>query len=349
MKPGRTMSIPVSIDPQVSDRVPLDSRCDEGVDANLARYPPFDTCFPGIEMLSEEPPVFLVHDFLSSDECDALRTAAEKEVLRRVEYSGSFVLLDREKLRPLPFLCLTSAIPSIIKGLENGADMPDTAIKVAESVTIAAAAMLGLLKVIPWSIEQALNRLGGGAVFTGTKWATDSLDRLSQSRGEEEEGPAAAAAVAYSEFLNRTSKLLQIPDDKHQLERPTVTRYSSGEFQRIHTDARPPVPANALYTTAETEREENKGECESGKTMIDFLILLRTLMYAYGDKGDPDGLEEFLANGGQRLAQCIVYLNSLSEDQEGQTAFHDKELGGLEVTPKKVHPLVIDLANRVDG
>jgi len=296
MKPGRTMSIPVSIDPQVSDRVPLDSRCDEGVDANLARYPPFDTCFPGIEMLSEEPPVFLVHDFLSSDECDALRTAAEKEVLRRVEYSGSFVLLDREKLRPLPFLCLTSAIPSIIKGLENGADMPDTAIKVAESVTIAAAAMLGLLKVIPWSIEQALNRLGGGAVFTGTKWATDSLDRLSQSRGEEEEGPAAAAAVAYSEFLNRTSKLLQIPDDKHQLERPTVTRYSSGEFQRIHTDARPP--------------------------------------------GDPDGLEEFLANGGQRLAQCIVYLNSLSEDQEGQTAFHDKELGGLEVTPEKGCALV---------
>jgi len=64
------------------------------------------------------------------------------------------------------------------------------------------------------------------------------------------------------------------------------------------------------------------------------------LMYPFGNKGDPDGLGEFLANGGQRLAQCIVYLNSLSEAQEGQTAFHDKELGGLEVTPKKGCALV---------
>merc|ERR1712048_758923 len=50
---------------------------------------------------------------------------------------------------------------------------------------------------------------------------------------------------------------------------------------------------------------------------------------------DPGKLEEYFATGGQRLYQCLCYLNDVPVEDGGCTAFHHPALGGLEVQPRK--------------
>lgn len=73
-------------------------------------------------------------------------------------------------------------------------------------------------------------------------------------------------------------------------------RYFTGEYQRVHFDARPP--------------------------------------------GDSQGAADWLAAGGQRLVQCVVYINSMTAEQGGSTAFHHPLLKGLAVQPKQGAALV---------
>mmetsp|Transcript_1192 Transcript_1192/g.2230 ORF Transcript_1192/g.2230 Transcript_1192/m.2230 type:complete len:392 (-) Transcript_1192:321-1496(-) len=279
----------MEVSPEAVERGSIGADLDRGapMDSRLEAYPPFDANYPGVEQIHSEPPVFLVHGLLSDAQCDALVEAARSESLGRIRYSGNFILLDQEKLRPLVPLCLVAGVPPIVHALEQGDALPSALGPAAASAGFAALAMAGLVKAVPMALEKVLWAVGGGACFTGTKWGTDSLEA---THG------AGAAADAYAAFLANAQRVLFCAE-KERFERPTVTRYGPGEFQRVHTDARPP--------------------------------------------GDPDGLDLFLANGGQRLAQCIVYLNSLDgETQKGHTAFHAPELQGLKVTPKKGTALV---------
>ena len=46
-----------------------------------------------------------------------------------------------------------------------------------------------------------------------------------------------------------------------------------------------------------------------------------------------ESLEDFESSGlGQRLVQCVVYLNDLPEGGGGETMFHHPDLSGLKVT-----------------
>merc|ERR1719453_2977948 len=50
---------------------------------------------------------------------------------------------------------------------------------------------------------------------------------------------------------------------------------------------------------------------------------------------EPGKEEEYLADGGQRLAQCLVYLNDVPKEDGGSTKFFHPSVNGLEVQPKK--------------
>eukprot|EP00877_Chromochloris_zofingiensis_P004495 jgi/Chrzof1/14046/Cz08g22140.t1 len=64
--------------------------------------------------------------------------------------------------------------------------------------------------------------------------------------------------------------------------------------------------------------------------------------------GDSQGVQEFLKCGGQRLVQCVVYLNTLSKGGGGGTAFHHPCLKGLIVQPQQGNALVFFPASK-DG
>eukprot|EP00878_Enallax_costatus_P024843 GHUV01026535.1.p1 GENE.GHUV01026535.1~~GHUV01026535.1.p1 ORF type:complete len:202 (+),score=31.89 GHUV01026535.1:238-843(+) len=56
--------------------------------------------------------------------------------------------------------------------------------------------------------------------------------------------------------------------------------------------------------------------------------------------GDSQGASAWLAAGGQRLVQIVVYLNTMSAAQGGATAFHHPVLKGLSVQPEQGAALV---------
>lgn len=65
-------------------------------------------------------------------------------------------------------------------------------------------------------------------------------------------------------------------------------------------------------------------------------------------KGDSQGAEEFMRQGGQRLVQCVVYLDSLEPSQGGGTEFHHSSVKQLVVQPERGAALVFFPAFR-DG
>lgn len=44
--------------------------------------------FPGLELIHEEPPVYIAHGFLSPEDCEALQRSAEGGQLPRLEYDN---------------------------------------------------------------------------------------------------------------------------------------------------------------------------------------------------------------------------------------------------------------------
>lgn len=60
---------------------------------SATQYPYIDLDYPGLEMVNAEPPVFVVHDFLTPEQCAELKTLAATGALRPVAYNDA-VLFD---------------------------------------------------------------------------------------------------------------------------------------------------------------------------------------------------------------------------------------------------------------
>jgi hypothetical protein len=188
------------------------------------------------------------------------------------------VLLDTHRLWPL---ALVVAVGAAFDTLHGGAAAAALAAGGGSGPgALAAAAAPALLKwaagvgTLVGAAHVAARRAIGGRVFTGTKWTVASLFGRSSSDAGGSSGDAggsngdaggssdaseqAAARAAAARFVRATAALLGTPPA--HLEPPTVTRYQSGQQQRVHFDGRP--------------------------------------------AGDPSGLAEFMAAGGQRLVQA---------------------------------------------
>eukprot|EP00467_Chlorarachnion_reptans_P016312 CAMPEP_0114503692 /NCGR_PEP_ID=MMETSP0109-20121206/9790_1 /TAXON_ID=29199 /ORGANISM="Chlorarachnion reptans, Strain CCCM449" /LENGTH=401 /DNA_ID=CAMNT_0001681751 /DNA_START=191 /DNA_END=1396 /DNA_ORIENTATION=- len=251
----------------------------------LARksYPKINLEAPGVRVLNEEPPVYMVDNFLETSECDALIEAAESGELEQVKYSGAFVLLDHKRLWPIFPMIFLSAVPgSHALGSPPSIETFEKYLQVLGPNALLVGTMILLVPRIIETLTPILTK-SSGAQFKGAKWV--GIGALDESH---------PAKRAQESLLKRAEDLFYAR--RKQFERPTVTRYQKGQGQAVHSDAYPPA--------------------------------------------EPGKLQEYLAGGGQRLAQCLVYLNDVPSADGGSTKFFHPVLNGLEVQPKKGSALV---------
>lgn len=131
-------------------------------------YHPIDLNYPGMEVLNEEPPVYLVHNFLSRQACSALIRAANQGRLPLVEYDNRAVI----NKRATRWLALPGVLLCVVPFLFHPeADLAATATTVASSAALFGAFTAVLWRLLPAMVLQAKM---GGKIFTGTKWSTEA-------------------------------------------------------------------------------------------------------------------------------------------------------------------------------
>jgi hypothetical protein len=168
-------------------------------------YPYIDHSWPGLEVVNDEPPVYVASGVLNQKECTALIAAAEKGVLQPVSYNDA-VLFDNQRLLPLLLVVLGGCIPDLIHlySDHNNPTMQQLILSALHGMGIWAGIAGLLALVIKMVVQQSIQ----GKVFTGQKWSLATA-------------PAPAAA-ATANFLQQLSAILRIPVT--HLELPTLTR-----------------------------------------------------------------------------------------------------------------------------
>jgi hypothetical protein len=170
-------------------------------------YPHINRHFPGLELVHEEPPVYVAHNFMSPHDCMELRRSAEGGELPRLEYDNA-VLLDTHRLWPLLAVVLAGAAFDTWHsgGLAAAAGSTDALLAAAGPALLKWGVAVGGLLAAALA---AMRGLVGGRVFTGTKWTAAQVE------------PRHPTAPAMARFLHRSAQLLEIPADR--LEPPTVS------------------------------------------------------------------------------------------------------------------------------
>lgn len=235
-----------------------------------------------VTKLREDPPMWLIDNFVSKGDCEALIQEGQDGSLPGKVYEGSFVLFDEERLKPLilvPFLCAAASF--------NFHDSDYSAGFIAFIASLAAIALLK--ELVRWFMGNVAGGNGrGGAHFLGQKW------QLGPPL------PNTRAASARNRLFQRVTQLCCVKNSLH-LEPPFLTRYQDGEGQSTHVDTR------------ERPHPGDSAEVQSS----------------------------FWAAGGQRMVQCLCYLNSVDiEKHGGATCFHSEALGNFKVEPKVGRALV---------
>jgi len=240
------------------------------------RYPSLnlDAVHGSVQLLHQEPPVWLIKNFLTAEDCNALIEEGRKGLRPEKVYEGSFVVFDEERLKPL---VVAAPLCALVSWAFHGDVLAATT-----AFALAGAAVFGLKEFIRWYSETVAAAGGkGGARFTGTKW------QLGPSI------PGGPAEGARERLLERVCRLCGIPGIQW-MEPPCITRYKLGESQAAHLDSR--------------ERPEPGS-----------------------DKAEVAAFERI---GGQRIVQCLCYLNDVDIDTNGgATSFLHEALAGLRVQP----------------
>ena len=180
-----------------------------------------------IEILSEDPKCFLVHNFLSPEECKTFISKAdnnggesESESDRMQRSNAPKVSMQMKRLWPLPFLCLGAGIPPIIRLFENNPSstgIEDVISVAAPPIAIAFSAILLLIFVVPIAIQSY----------------ADITSRTSQSVALNKEQD-------YELIRNLVHRASDITEhDWSCWEAPVITKYEKGALFASHNDASP--------------------------------------------------------------------------------------------------------------
>lgn len=175
------------------------------VQAQLTSYPFIDTTHPGVEQLSAEPPVYLVHNLLQPGHCHALQQAALRGQLPAAEYNDA-VLFDYHKLSYLSIVVVMGAVAQAVHAWQDGAALG----AIIQSACAGATVWSCIAVLLALGVKRGVEIYTEGRCFTGSKWSTDELQ------------PGNPAAEAVDAFTSNVCKLLQTEPSK--LEVPLVTR-----------------------------------------------------------------------------------------------------------------------------
>ncbi|GBF95887.1 hypothetical protein Rsub_08478 [Raphidocelis subcapitata] len=280
-------------------------------------YPYLDDSFPGLRRVHAEPPVYCLDGFLPRADCAALIAAAQRGALQPLAYEDA-VLLDTRKLWPLGLIVAAAAAFDTLHGSgAAGAELGPAGLLAAAAPAVLrwGAAVGALLGAVQLGVRFAI----GGRVFTGTKWTVRGLfpppqaSSISQQRGGGGSSGEAADAEAAEAARRAAARFI--------LSASRLLAAPPSHFE---------PPTVTRYQEGEQQRVHFDGR----------------------PAGDPSGLAEFMAAGGQRLVQVVCYLRTLEPSQGGCTRFHHPALGGLEVPPREGGALVFFPAfedGRLDG
>lgn len=178
-----------------------------------------------IEILSQDPKCFLVHNILSSQECDAFISKADNTDPQLMKRSNApQVSMQINRLWPLPFLCLGAGIPPIIRLLEDTSTTDPSSIGMEEILSKAlppVAIAFGVIVSLILTITKTM------------QFYAEKSSRTSQSLALNTE----ADCEFIQSLVDRSSEITQ--HEWNKWEAPVVTKYEKGALFASHNDASP--------------------------------------------------------------------------------------------------------------
>jgi hypothetical protein len=177
-----------------------------------------------IQILSKDPLVYTISNFLSSEECQALQDYAQQKQMQRSNPPA--VSLKLTQLWPLPFLALGAGIPPVYRTWQETTSGDGTS-----SLVLSQIIQAGLPNVV--MAATLMIALAYGIVLPLIRRVTETSARTSD----------AVALNSVDDYWNSTRSLVQrtIQQTTHlHWEAPVVTRYApnGARFAR-HNDASP--------------------------------------------------------------------------------------------------------------
>lgn len=183
-----------------------------------------------VEILSEDPSCFLVHNFLSPEECKAYISKADDTGRRALmtRSNAPQVSLQLEKLWPLPLFCLGAGIPPVLRLLEDSSNnngVPSTGAAVVGIGDVVNAALPSVS--IAFGVVAALV----AAITKGMQKFAETSSRTSRSLALNAEGDC--------DFIrNLVDQASLITNHRWDCwEAPVITKYESGALFASHNDA----------------------------------------------------------------------------------------------------------------
>jgi hypothetical protein len=177
-----------------------------------------------IETFSHDPKCYLIHNFLSAEECQAYISKLSEVNPERIKQSNApKVSLQIEKLWPLPFLCLGTGIPPLIRlldkeGTSNFLQFWNHALPVVVPPILLSFGIVAILMIV---VTSSLQKLANQSARTSASVALNTEQDCDFIRPLIER----ASTVTHHPWMN--------------WEAPVLTKYSPGALFASHNDASP--------------------------------------------------------------------------------------------------------------